>query len=460
MKTYSDSFTKGRRKFLRTLTLTAGALALGSCSTKSKEDSVSNEPEGEPGHMTLRTTPTTGDKVSLLGFGCMRLPQVDGKDSEIDRDALNDLVDCAMKAGVNYYDTSPVYCKGNSEKAMGETLSRYPRDSYFIATKLSNFSPDNYPFEKSVEMFNRSLEYLKTDYIDYYLLHAVGSGGADNMHKRYIDNGILPWLLEQRKAGKIRNLGFSFHGDINAWNELLAMHDNGTAKWDFVQIQLNYVNWEHAAEGNGITAKKLLEDLQKRNIPAVIMEPLLGGSLADVPDAVHTKMMERDQNASPASWAFRFCAQPGVLTVLSGMKYIEHIKDNCATYSPLTPLSADETEFLLRCARTIVENDTIPCTGCCYCMPCPYGVDIPGCFSHFNMCINDDNMPHSSGDPNYRQARRAYLVEYDRNVERLRQADHCIDCKACVRACPQSIDIPAQLARINNYTEKLKQNKI
>jgi hypothetical protein len=189
------------------------------------------------------------------------------------------------------------------------------------------------------------------------------------------------------------------------------------------------------------------------------MEPLLGGALAKVSIPVATKMAQRRPDDSPAAWAFRFAAKPGVLTVLSGMTYMEHLKDNIATYSPLDPITDDEDQFLMRIAQEILENDTSPCTGCAYCMPCPYGIDIPAIFAHFNKCIHDDLVLHDSRDPNYAKARRAFLVGYDRSVPKLRQADHCIACGNCVSECPQAINIPEQLSRINAYTESIKQNK-
>lgn len=449
-----------RRHFLRTASLAAGAMAFVGCDSdknKTEQTPGSTKPQGK---MTMRTNTSTGDSVSILGFGCMRLPRVDEPESEIDKTAVDELVDYAMAHGVNYYDSSPVYCKGESEQIMGESLSRYPRDSYFIATKLSNFDPSTYPKEKSVEMFKKSLEYFKTDYLDYYLLHSIGGGGVETMRKRYIENGMLDYLKEQRAKGVIRNLGFSYHGDINAFNELLKMHDDGDVHWDFVQIQLNYINWEHPAESNGITARWLYEELEKRNISCVIMEPLLGGRLANVPSNVHSKMKSRRPDASPASWAFRFAAQPGVLTVLSGMTYMEHLEDNTHTYSSLEPLSDDETDFLMVCAKNIADADVVPCTACAYCMPCPYGIDIPGIFAHYNKCLNEDRLPLDKRDPQYVKARKAYLIGYDRAVEKLRQADRCISCGTCLSACPQSIDIPKQLKRINSYTEQLKQNTL
>jgi len=449
-----------RRSFLRISSLAAGAIAVTGCSNPA---ATSVAGQKQPGEMTKRVNHNTGDSVSLLGYGCMRLPTVvknSARDSDavIDQEAVNEQVDFALKHGVNYFDSSPVYCKGKSEEAMGIALSRYPRDSYYIATKLSNFDKDTQSAAASEAMFRRSLQLFNTDYIDYYLLHSVGNGGLKTMHARYFDNGMIDFLKEQRAKGTIRNLGFSFHGDIACFNELLEMHDRGDIHWDFVQIQLNYINWEHAAEGNGITAEWLYDRLVERDIPVVIMEPLLGGRLAKIPATVNAHMKERRPDDSVASWAFRFAAQPGVLTVLSGMTYMEHIKDNIATYSPLEPVTDDEHAFLMRCAAAIEENGEIPCTACAYCMPCPYGIDIPGVFAHFNKCIRDDNMPHDSRDPDYARARRAYLVGYDRSVERLRQADRCIACGSCLSACPQSIDIPGQLARVDKYTEKLRQN--
>ena len=449
-----------RRSFIRISSMAAGAIALAGCFGSSADKKVYKAKK--PGGMTVRLNHNTGDSVSVLGYGCMRLPVINhGADTDpvIDQETVNRQVDYALEHGVNYFDSSPMYCKGKSEEAMGIALSRHPRESYYIATKLSNFAVDSQSAEASKAMFFRSLDLFKTDYIDYYLLHSVGNGGIENMHRRYFDNGMIDFVKEQRAKGVIRNLGFSFHGDIACFNELLEMHDRGDIHWDFVQIQLNYINWEHPAENNGITAEWLYDELVKRNIPVVIMEPLLGGRLANVPAAVYTGMKERRPEESVASWAFRFAAMPGVLTVLSGMTYIEHLKDNIATYSPLEPVDDEEYRLLMHSADAIVENGEIPCTACAYCMPCPYGVDIPGNFAHFNKCINDDNMPHNRRDPDYARARRAYLVSFDRSVERMRQADHCIACGSCLTACPQSIDIPGQLARVERYTEKLKRNK-
>lgn len=451
-----------RRSFLKVAAITSLGLATGACSTTDKTSEGSAK-RGS-GKMTLRSNPNTGDSVSILGFGCMRLPTVTGEsaqkdNADIDQEAVNAQIDYALEHGVNYFDTSPRYCRGLSESALGTALARHPRESYYIATKLSNFDEADQTPEASKRMFENSLKYLQTDYIDYYLLHAVGGGGLDNLHRRYLDNGMLDFCIEQRKNGRIRNLGFSYHGDIEVFDYLLAMHDRGEVHWDFVQIQLNYINWEHPAEpAQNITAKYLYDELERRGIPAVIMEPLLGGALANVPAADATRMAQRRPEDSPAAWAFRFAAMPGVLTVLSGMTYMEHLKDNVATYSPLDPVTEEEHDFLMAVAKDIVENETIPCTACAYCMPCPYGVDIPGVFAHYNKCINDGNVSHDSRDPQYAAARRKFLAGYDRAVTPLRQADQCIACGACLSACPQSINIPLQLAHIADYTEQLKQN--
>ena len=407
----------------------------------------------------MRDNPTSGDKVSLLGFGMMRLPFLE-KSDEIDQEMVNELVDYAMAHGVNYFDTSPAYCRGLSERATGIALSRHPRDSYFVATKLSNFS--NFTRENSIAMYRKSFEEMQVDCIDYYLLHSVGGGdGMGLLNARFFDNGMVDFLLKEREAGRIRNLGFSYHGDIRVFDYLLSRHDE--FKWDFVQIQLNYLDWRHAKQinANNTDAEYLYGELAKRNIPAIIMEPLLGGRLSNVPDNIVARLKQREPAQSVASWAFRFAGSfPGVLTVLSGMTRMEHLQDNLRTYSPLKPLTEEEFQFLIDTAKLMMEFDTIPCNDCKYCMPCPYGIDIPAILLHYNKCLNEGNIPQSAQSEGYRKARRIYLVGYDRSVPKLRQADHCTGCGQCNPHCPQGIDIPKELHRIDAYVEKLKQETL
>ena len=207
------------------------------------------------------------------------VPAPDGKGEMIDQDAVNELVDYAIAHGVNYFDTSPMYVQGWSEKSTGIALKRHPRESFYLATKLSNFHPDTWTREGSIAMYRKSFEDMQVDYIDYYLLHMIGGGGMEQFRKRYIDNGMIDFLVKEREAGRIRRLGWSFHGDIEVYDYALQMHDRGEVHWDFVQIQLNYVDWKHAS-GSNFKAEYLYDELAKRKIPAVIMEPLLGGRLS------------------------------------------------------------------------------------------------------------------------------------------------------------------------------------
>ena len=461
-----------RREFLKRLGLGTAvtSLALAGCGRGSKNpltDSLDAAADVPTGDMTYRTTPTTGDRVSLLGYGMMRLPTTDDpatreSGDNIDQEQVNRLVDYAIEHGVNYFDTSPAYCRGFSERATGRALKRHPRDKYFVATKLSNFSPDSWSREGSIAMYRRSFSELQVDYIDYLLLHSIGSGGMESFDTRYMKNGVLDFLVEERKAGRIRNLGFSYHGDVEVFDTMLRWHDEGRYKWDFVQIQMNYVDWRHAKEVNrrNTDAEYLYTELEKRNIPAVIMEPLLGGRLSKVHNHVAATLKEYKPDASVASWAFRFAGSyPGVLTVLSGMTYMEHLQDNLRTYSPLEPLTQSDFDFLERTAQLMLRYPTIPCNDCKYCMPCPYGLDIPGILLHFNKCINEGNMPSSSRDKNYARARKIFLVGYDRSVPRLRQASHCIGCKRCNSHCPQNINIPREMQRIDKFVEDLKQGR-
>ena len=448
-----------RRSFLKRLG--AGTAAVGAASLIGCDNSADTTAASiASGEMTYRTTPSTGDVVSLLGYGMMRLPTINGSaDNDIDQEMVNRLVDYALEHGVNYFDTSPAYCKGHSEAATGIALSRHPRDSYFIATKLSNFDPSTWSREASIAMYHNSLRELQTDHIDYMLLHAVGMGGGmEEYENRYVKNGILDFLVEERAAGRIRNLGFSYHGDIKVFDYLLSRYDE--YKWDFVQIQMNYLDWKYAKDINprNTNAEYLYGELAKRGIPAIIMEPLLGGRLSKVPDRIVARLKQREPERSVASWAFRFCGTyPGVLTILSGMTMMEHLQDNLLSLAPLKPLTDEELAFLQDTATEMMRFETIPCNDCKYCMPCPYGLDIPAILQHYNKCINEGNVAVNSQSPDYQRARRAFLVGYDRSVPKLRQASHCIGCHECVRHCPQRIDIPAELHRIDAYVEQLKQ---
>ncbi|MDD3211732.1 aldo/keto reductase [Bacteroides graminisolvens] len=449
-----------RRHFLKMMGVgaAAGTTLLYGCHSDNKQSSKSSAQLPVPtDKMTYRINPSTGDRVSLLGYGCMRwptMPSPDGKGEIIDQEQVNRLVDYAIAHGVNFFDTSPVYVQGLSEKATGIALKRHPRNKYFISTKLSNFQ--NYSRENSIAMYQQSFKDLQTDYIDYYLLHAVGGGGISALKERYFDNGLLDFLLNERKAGRIRNLGFSFHGEVEVYDYLLA----SDIKWDFVLIQLNYVDWKHAS-GFNVNADYLYGELVKKGIRALVMEPLLGGRLTKLSDSLVARLKERRPEASVASWAFRFSGSPeNVLSVLSGMTYMEHLQDNIRTYSPLEPLTDEEKDFLEETAQILLKYPTIPCTDCKYCMPCPYGIDIPTIFMHYNKCVNEGNVPKSQQDPIYREARTAFLVGYDRTVPRLRQASHCIGCEICKPHCPQNIEIPEELHRIDAFVEQLKQNTL
>ena len=456
-----------RRRFLKFLGggAVAASAAMVGCKKNSEvagaTEEYKNQVEPPMGKMTYRTDPHTKANVSLLGYGMMRLPnKKEGDGNEvIDQETVNKLVDYAIEHGVNYFDTSPAYCMGHSEESTGIALHRHPRDKYFVATKLSNFDPSTRTKEASIRMYHDSMKYLQVDYIDYYLLHAIGSGGMDELHSRYLDNGMLDYLVKEREAGRIRNLGFSYHGDIKVFDYLLSEHDK--YKWDFVQIELNYLDWDFANEINerNTDARYLYEELQKRNIPAVIMEPLLGGRLANLPQFLATRLKQRDPEKSVASWAFRYAGTPeGVLTVLSGMTYMEHLKDNLLSYCPLVPLTEEDNEFLYEVAKEIVGVEKIPCNDCKYCMPCPYGIDIPGIFVHYNKCKNEGRLPVANMDKEYRKRRREYLIGLDRAVPKMRQADHCIGCGQCESHCPQNIRIAREMQRMSQFVEKLRRN--
>ena len=420
--------------------------------------------------MTMRTG-AHGEQVSLLGYGAMRFPTIDGRHANsfsggskaaIDTELVQRQIDYCIAHGVNYFDTSPAYCRGESEKVLGDALAKHPRDKWFVATKLSNFNAKTWSHEESMKIYENSLRFLRTDHIDFYLLHSIGGGGKKSMEvfrSRFIDNGMLDFLLKEREAGRIRNLGFSFHGDEAIFRHALSMHDK--VHWDFVQIQLNWVDWHHAQEVNkrNVNAETLYNLLDERGIPVVVMEPLLGGRLAKVKESVRRRLASLDAKATPAQWSFRFAGSlPRILTVLSGMTYLSHVEENVKTYSPLRPLNDRERDMLEHAAITLLTDDDIPCTSCNYCMPCPFGLDIPGIFNFWNQAVVEGRLPDNPSSPRYQTDRSQFLSDYSKEIPYLRQAQRCVGCRQCAPHCPQSIDIPGKIRKVDDFVEQLKRH--
>jgi len=441
-----------RRQFLRRLGIgSASALsmmAMGPLQAMAVKPAPRPVLEGD-NKMTYRVQNGSGEHISLLGFGMMRLPR---EQEEVDR-----LVDYAIAHGVNYFDTAPMYGGGRNEGVTGATLSRYPRERYYVATKMSNQNQALWSFEKSKEMYENSFRQLRVDYIDYYLLHSIGGGGLDALRGRFLDNGILDFLVKEREAGRIRHLGFSYHGDVHVFDYLLDQHDK--YHWDFVQIQMNYVDWRHAGRGRrraDADAEYLYGRLEKLGIQAVVMEPIRGGGLANVADEIREQLQAVRPDDSPATWGFRWVgSHSNILTTLSGMNRMEHLEENVRTFSPLQPCTEAENALLARIADQMAGFPTIGCTTCSYCMPCPYGVDIPGNFAFYNEAVTKKMLPLPEPTAkDYDERQEAFLKAYREAIGAEERATTCVDCGECLSKCPQQIRIPNQMSRIVELMRK------
>lgn len=450
----SDKKNYSRREFLKRVGISAASasamLAFGDLSalasmTPGKSANANFMPDSD-NKMSYRVNTHTGDKVSLLGYGMMRLPF---KDGQIDQDLVNKEVDYAIAHGVNYFDTAPIYCGGKSETATGIALHRHLRKSYFIATKMSNQNQRS--FDKCKEMYENSFKNLQVDYIDYYLLHGVGGSGMKEFNERFIDNGLLDFLLEERKAGRIRNLGFSYHGNVEVFDWLV--NNNDKYNWDFCQIECNYIDWRHASlSKNGwkrdADAEYLYSKSEKAHIQNVVMEPLLGGRLARLPKQYDDQLKAVRPNDSAASWAFRWVSsKSNILVTLSGMTQMNVLEENVNTFSPLAALTPDEEILLEKISDGMSGMPVVPCTSCRYCMPCPFGVDIPGNFAYYNDVINKGNLPSKSA-ADYGAKSKAFIDGYKKTLKEENWSTACRDCEACLPKCPQQIRIPNQLSRI------------
>ena len=433
----------GRRGFLRRLGLGAGAAVTMSVMEPLRLFAQQREDGAVKGRMTYRVQHGSGEQISLLGFGMMRLPK--------SQDEVNQLVDYAIEHGVNYFDTAPRYMGGQSEVLTGNALSRHPRNKYYVATKMSNQGKDFWPFSESRRMYEQSFERLKVDYLDYYLLHSVGGGGLDALKGRFLDNGLLEFLLKERQAGRIRHLGFSYHGDVQVFDWLLDRQEQ--YRWDFCQIQMNFLDWRHAYSGRkkDADAEYLYNKCEKAGVQCVIMEPLRGGAFGRMAKELADQLKARRPDDSTARWAFRWVGSyPNILTVLSGMNRMDHLTDNLQTFSPLEVCTEAENRLLADIADQMAGFPTIPCTTCEYCMPCPYGVDIPKNFAYYNDAVNSHLLPlPDKGAADYMSRKQQFadgLRKVLPNVETW--ARSCQDCEECLPKCPQQIRIPNQMARI------------
>lgn len=455
-----------RRGFLG-MTSLAAAAALTGCGIGDNADKptrVIKPIRSTKGNMSYRINEKTGHNISVLSYGTGFLPTIRGTaftPDNMDQEAVDKLLDYALDHGVNYFNTAPTYSGGLSESVVGNSLSRHPRESFYLATKISNFAPEQHSLKAGIEMFHNSLKALKTTYIDNILLHDIGYGGLETFKKRFINNGMLDYLREQREKGTLFNIGLSFSGDIKALEYALEMQDKGEIDWDFAQMTLNYVDWYHPSNprDKGTDAQYVYRMIRKRKLPIVAVNPLKGGLLGNVPRPIMREMIERRPDDSVSSWAMRFVGElEGVVSIVTGMSYAEHLKDHIFTCSPMEPLTMDEHAFVKRTADIVAEHPLIPCIGCDLCLPCPADVDIPRLFEHCNKCLHEDNVSDTRKDPKYDRNRKIFLRGLDGTVPRLSQADHCTECGECIPKCPQRIDIPERLICIADYVEKLRRN--
>lgn len=408
-----------RREFIKnSVIFGAGALMLGGCTLKTKE--VSNI-------STLMTNTKFKDlNVSKLGFGAMRLPV---KNDMIDMPLHKQMVDTAIKSGINYFDTAYMYMNGKSEEAMGEALKPYERSSYFLTTKMPVAMLTSK--EQVEEIFNEQLKRCKTEYFDFYLVHCLTKHNWENT-KKY---DVIPYLEKMKNEGKIKHLGFSHHDTPELLQEIIDYYN----KWEFVQLQINKLDWKTTR------GEEQYNIARKANLPIVVMEPLRGGTLANL-NAEATKILkDYNPNADAASWAFRWLAGlDGILTMLSGMTYPEHLEENIKTFSPLKPLTKEEDEIYTKAINVHLKSQSIGCTACRYC-ECPVGVNIAGIFTLYNQYTYDSSNMKTIG-----------FVSHYEALKETERADKCIKCGLCKTKCPQHLDIPELLVKVHNSYLKAK----
>lgn len=364
-------------------------------------------------------------KLSGLGLGMMRLPVMDGDDSKINEEEAAAIIDYAYHNGVNYFDTAWGYHSGNSELTAGKFLSKYPRESYYLASKFPGYDNSNMP--KVKEIFERQLEKCQTPYFDFYLFHNVYEGNIDDyLNPKF---GILDYLLEQKKNGRIKHLGFSAHGSVEVIRRFLEAYGE---HMEFCQLQLNYMDWHFQ------NAKEKVELVRQAGLPIWVMEPLRGGKLAKASPEMSQELQSLRPDESIPAWAFRFLqAIPGVTMVLSGMSTLDQIKDNVAIWQEDKPLSPQEFEKIVTLADTETKKGGLPCTACHYCTShCPQELPIPELIALYNehkITGGGFIAPMAVG-----------------SMPENKRPANCIGCRSCEQVCPQQIKISEMMKEFSS----------
>ena len=412
-------------------------------------EALDADADAEPSLRVLRRPfpPEPGREISALGYGGTRLPILNRDESQIDYELGEKLIDFAYRHGVNYFDTGWFYHKGQSERFLGKALKKYPRESFMISDKVAPWCVKT--LDDAKRIFEEQLRRLDTDYFDIYMIHSLSSRG--DYKKMTSDLGVVDFMREQKARGRIRHLGFSFHGRSDLLDEVLS----SDGEWEAVIALVNAL--EHRTNPD---SRKNLEVLRRHNVPGIAMEPLGGGRLMNMSPEGKARLEEADPGSTVAKWSYRYAQSNGaVICSLSGMGHMKWLAENVRTHAEgeFKPLSPEEMKVFDEVVDDFASHKTVPCTGCLYCMPCPYGVAIPKVFAWYNSFAVKGRLPYPAGKDRSPELRREFLMSYARQVPRGCGPDHCTGCRKCTVACPQFIfKIPDEMKRIAGQLKDIR----